>query len=703
MTRLATIRLPLMVFLLLAGGWREAAAVQTELFRYARMEDYQDASFRELILADDGSWRLGPRWEELLADELAFFSEMADDGETLLLAGGGDPGKLILFDKDRRRHRQIHSAPDLLFSCVETLAPGLWAVGSGPGGVVYRVDAEGTVTPWLETGEDFVWDLLLDGDTLWIATGATGKLLRHDLAAGTTEHFATVPDESAFTLALAADGGLLVGSSGEGLLLRYDDEGEALVLADFDAEEVQRILVLPGGDVVVAVARTDGECEENCASVYRIGGAGGMEKQLSSDSAFIGDLLPAAAGGFWVASGDPAELDRLTAPYRGEILGVEPDHYYSDLHDDGEALWILQSKPARLLRVAGVAESGELLSEVVDMRNRSRAGALRLEADLPRGCGFEVEARAGQGADPALGWTDWTACESDGDEPGDDLSFRMDLPAARYFQWRVRFLGKGGRSPRLHRITASYLPLNRSPLLGNLTVLRPVEGPFEDGIDLGGRPFTQVLERGVRVQYQLKSAPAPAADADPALLRGLRQVQWDWLDPDGDRLRARIELQRVGERQWSTLAEDWSQSLFTWDTRGLADGLYRLRVTADDAPDNPGRAARSSVLLSERVRLDSRPPRFELGVERVDERQRLRGSVADEGGGVLRSLGWRIAGGDWRALAAADGLMDRRRVELDVGLDEAFADLPAAGILELRAGDEFGNWSYFRTRIEGER
>ena len=55
--------------LVMAASFQPACAVQTEIYRYARMEDYQDSSFRELILADDGSWRLGPRWEEVLADD----------------------------------------------------------------------------------------------------------------------------------------------------------------------------------------------------------------------------------------------------------------------------------------------------------------------------------------------------------------------------------------------------------------------------------------------------------------------------------------------------------------------------------------------------------------------------------------------------------------------------------------------------------
>ncbi|MCB9513830.1 MAG: hypothetical protein R3C71_02145 [Candidatus Krumholzibacteriia bacterium] len=680
----------------LAASSTPVRAVETQYYRYARMEDYQDASFRELILADDGSWRLGPRFEELLADEVAYFSELGDDGRSLLLAGGGSPGKLILFDKGKQRHAPVLTADDLLFSCVETLGTGDWAVGSGPGGVVFRVK-DGEAKPFVETGEDFVWDLLRQGDTLYIATGSRGTILRHDLKRGTTETFATLPDQSAFCLAMDDQGRLLAGSSGEGLLYRFDRDGNMTQLADFDAEEVQAILPEPGGGVVVAVAQSEADCKENCSAVYRLEAGGVLEKLLGSDSAFIGDLLPAPGGAIWVASGKPGELDRLTGPYHGEVYASEPERYYSDLALDsgGEDLWLLQSKPARLLKISGRAERGTLTSEVLDLNNRSLGGALRLEGDLPRGCGFAVEARCGHNAepgDPGAGWTDWTACPADGD------SYRMALPAARYFQWRVVFEGAGDRSPRLYRVTASFLPLNRSPLLGNLTVLRPTDGPFAESMELGGRPFTQVMERGVRVQYQQKAGPELAMDPDVPSLRGLRELHWDWLDPDGDRLRATLELQREGEDDWQLLARDYENSTYTWDTRGLPDGRYRLRVTADDGLDNDAARAKTSTLVSERVQLDAQPPSCALRVERAKDGLRLRGTVADAGG-LLTRLEYRLDDGPWLRVTGPDGLMDRSRLDLDVDL----GDTAGASRLELRAGDEFGNWGYFRSSLETAR
>ncbi|MBN2172020.1 MAG: hypothetical protein JW819_11945 [Candidatus Krumholzibacteriota bacterium] len=663
-----------------------AGAVETEHYTYARLEDYSAFSFRDLVLQDDGTWHLGPHWEEKLADEAPVFSGMADDGERLLVAASGGPNKLILFEKASGRHRLLRASEDRFFSAVAAVGPGRWVAAAGPGGEIWEVTEAG-VTPLLDTGEAFVWSLLVKGGVLWIGTGGDGWIYRHDLARGVTDRFADLPDQNVLSLAVDAEGRLLAGTSGKGLLYRLPEEGRHVLLADFDAEEIQGILPALDGTLTLAVAR-GGECTENCGAVYRLDAEGRLEKMLSSDSGYLGDLVRAPSG-VWVATGDPAELDLLTDLYRGEVLGADPPVFYSDLHWDGEALWLLQSKPARLLRIAGRAREGTLTSEVLDLTSRAHAGAVRVEGDIPQGCAVTVEARAGQGAEPGPGWTEWAPCRRE------DGAFRMDLPAARYFQWRATLSGRGDATPRLGRFTASFLPLNRSPLLGNLSVLRPAEGPFDEGIDLMGRPVTQVLERGVRVQYQDKNGPLPADETAARHLAGLRQVSWDWVDPDGDQLQARIELRREGEDAWQVLAEGWQASRWTWDTRGLPDGRYRLRVTVDDALVNVPGEIRRMAAVSEPLRLDSSAPAFDLDVDREkDGRLRLRGKVRDAGGGIVARLEHRADGEQWLPLAGADGLMDRPELALDLRLAAS-----TGGVLELRACDEFGNWSYFRREI----
>ncbi|MCP4548289.1 MAG: WD40 repeat domain-containing protein [bacterium] len=690
-TKTAILLLPLLI--LVAVG--SAGAVQTEFIRYMGLEDYQNCTYRGLTMHDNGVWELGLEWREVLADEVAFFTEMAVNGDEILLAGGGTPGKLILFNKKSERHEVLHTEDETLYSCVENLGDGVWAVGAGPGGEVYRIDREGEISTLTQTDQEFIWDLCRQGDKLWIATGSNGKLFRYDLVKGELELFHTLDDLSVFTLATQADGSLLAGTSGDGRLYRFDHEGRVTLLADFDAEEVQRILPLADGTIFVAVARSDDNCRENCSSVYRISPAGLLEKALSSDSAFLGDLVPHPEDGLWVSSGDPAELDHLTGLYQGEILGLEEGAFYSDLEWDGEYLWLMQSKPSRLIRVGDRAKMGTITSEVLDMTSRSRAGVMRLEGDLERG-DIEVEVRAGQSPEPLEGWSEWSRCR----QAKDGHFFDMDAGVARYFQWRVTLKGGRGGGPRVNRLTASFRPLNRTPLVGNLAVLRSVDGPFEGGGELMGPPITQVLENGIRVQYMQPNGPVEASPTSAELLRGLRQLQWDWFDTDGDRLQARIEYRADDEPDgWNLLEEHWPGSIYTWDARGLNDGVYRLRVTVDDGVDNDLEETRSLDVVSGAIRLDSHAPEFDLKVKRTDAGIHITGKVGDNGGGIVDRLEIRsqLSGEDlWRTVQPVAGYLDRPVAEIDLLLEPQ--ELP--GLLELRARDDFGNWGFFRRWLE---
>ena len=678
-----------LTLLLIALGFSEAAAVSSRIFRYARMEDYKDCSFRGLVMTDDGSWRAGDRWSEAHADSFAYFTKMAGDGRSLLIAAGGPPNRLLLFDVKKGRAKEVATADEKVFSSVAALAKGSWAVGTGPDGQIHGMDDEGDMALLFETGETFVWDMLLLGDDLWIATGGSGKVFRYDTRRRSGELVATLPDVSVFCLAAdPVGGGVLAGTSGAGLLYRIEGDGKFELLADFEEEELQRLLVGDDGTIYIGAARSPDECENNCSAVYRLAPDGLLELMLSSDSAFVGDLIAARAGGLLVATGDAGELDRLTDLYRGEVLALEEGAYFSDLYDDGKSLWLLQSKPARLFRIGGPADEGALTSEVIDVGSRGRAGPLRVEGRFPSG-GLRVEARWGRNPEPGPGWGEWRECKERGGV------HEMDLPVARYFQWRVTLRGDG---PRVDRITASFRPLNRSPIIGNLSLLRPTDRPFDDTLDLSGKPVTQLLERGVRVQYQQRLPSEFVGEEASSRFRGLRQVQWDWLDPDLDRLSARIEMRSEKDETWQTLEKEWMQSVYTWDGRGLPDGRYRLRVTITDEPDNRAGGSRSMSALSESVLLDGSAPEIALKLERLaGDRLRVRGTVSDLGGGVISEIERRDAEGKWIPLLPVGDFLGRPVHELDVTVDMPGAD----AIFELRAADEFGNWSYFRRGVRG--
>jgi hypothetical protein len=112
----------------------------------------------------------------------------------------------------------------------------------------------------------------------------------------------------------------------------------------------------------------------------------------------------------------------------------------------------------------------------------------------------------------------------------------------------------------------------------------------------------------------------------------------------------------------------------TWDTTGLPDGLYRVRLTVSDSPSNPVDRARTAVFLAPPQRVDNTAPRVSATARVAGERLIVEGRAEDPQGGRIAEVRVSIDGGPWQALAPNDGLLD--------GSDEAFASvlpLPTPG------------------------
>jgi hypothetical protein len=99
-----------------------------------------------------------------------------------------------------------------------------------------------------------VWDLAWYHDELVAAAGNPGRLLR--LTPKGFEKIADVPDAHARCLAVAGDF-LYIGTSGKGLVMRWDGKGPVGVLADSSFTEIASLAAAPDGTVWAAAVTGD--------------------------------------------------------------------------------------------------------------------------------------------------------------------------------------------------------------------------------------------------------------------------------------------------------------------------------------------------------------------------------------------------------------------------------------------------------------
>jgi hypothetical protein len=257
------------------------------------------------------------------------------------------------------------------------------------------------------------------------------------------------------------------------------------------------------------------------------------------------------------------------------------------------------------------------------------------------------------------------------------------VPDARFLQVRLEAAAgaaaTGPAVPLATRVEARYQAANRAPRVDAVDVL-------PQGVALRAMPPSAVAAgdapvvpppRGVDAQRALGDGGG-APRSKKAWESEALTVTWQAKDPDEDALTFRLEYcaeEAAPCGAWGVLAEELEPAFFSFDARRLADGIYRFRVTASDAPDNVAGAELTGELVSDAVRIDHTAPVVDA-VEATPlpgGRLGLRIAARDPGG---RLAGCEVAAapGAERMLGAADGVIDG-----DVETFEGAVDAPADG------------------------
>jgi hypothetical protein len=308
---------------------------------------------------------------------------------------------------------------------------------------------------------------------------------------------------------------------------------------------------------------------------------------------------------------------------------------------------------------AGYAAFGTYESPVLDATQPARFGNLRLRGNLPEGTSMLVQSRSSNVADPlAAGWSAWST-----PTPAEEF-VRIDRPSGRFLQYRITLQSEGKATPALSQVVVSYRLPNLAPVLKAVVVRTGVAG--EGG---GG--------------------------ANPAI----RTIAWEATDANEDDLHASIHYRPAGGQVWVKLVDKLDEPTFDWDTRGLPDGLYQLRVTVTDAPSNPAADAGTATRLSEPVLIDNTPPTInDVRIERKGERVVVRMRVTDRTGTVAGAEWSEASGRDWNKLRPVDTIADSPEEQFEIELP-----LPAGGpgAIVVRARDGAGNEAHRVIELPG--
>ena len=604
---------------------------------------------------------LAPQLDTAFDTEQAMIWAVTKDSKGNLFLGTGHSGKVFRLGSDLKGTMVFDAEEPDIFALAVDKDNRLY-VGTSPDGKVYRVDASGKSTEFFNPKAKYIWAMSFAPDgSLYVGTGDRGRIYRVK-PDGTGDVFYDTNQTHVMSLAVSPSGELLAGTEPNGLLYKISSSGKAFVIYDSAQTEIHQIALGPDGSVYAAVlggsqgrlvrqaspqqaAPSGAQTATTTITVraadepIQIPGGESQPDQPAQQGASTGTLplaarIPSATqrsqsgstrsaivrvhpdgtvDTLWSSPSENA-FDISPSPNRllfstdekGRIYQLLNDHELSLLTqtDQEQTTRVIPMGNYVLLTTANLgkvyrlgtqpAATGSFESSVRDAGNIAGWGHIRWKADLPAGTSLELFTRSGNSSKPDATWSDWSAAYKNPD--GETIQ----SPPARFAQWKAVFHSAGSQSPSLREVTLAYLPRNRAPEITELKAAPRFDQPAlvtvsavgSGGRTTGSRSFSGVASPG----------------------RAQRGVDISWLasDPDQDDLTYSLYFRGEGETEWKLLQDDLKQNYFQLNPDSLPDGLYRLKVVASDAAQNPASTAKTAERISAPFLVDFTPPEVQV-------------------------------------------------------------------------------------------
>jgi len=675
MTKTITILLTTWLVLCVSG---DASAVGTRQFVIDTLSSFEGGELEGVAVASDGSVRAG--WtlaNAPISDAGSVWSAATLDDGTVLL-GTGVGGRIY-----KIRNGKVSVAAETGAMAVSALAigpKGEVIAGTFPQGQVFRLKPSeldgGAKKPWLELEDtEDIWSLAYDPKTkaVFAATGPDGKLFRIS-AAGKPDVFFDSDEAHLVSVAVAPDGTVYAGSNGKALLYKVSGPGRAEVVRDFDADDVKAIAIAPreSGGGLYAIANkyagslrglraprtstlgasptTPKPAKPGKGQLWRFDARGIAERMIKNDSTHFVSLVVDARGAPYVGSGAEGRVYTVDDSHVVRLVADTDERQVATMAIDGRSAFIATSDPVVFHAIKGSGGADAVwTSKVLDAGLRAHWGKL----DWQGSGTLELQARSGNTNIPDNTWSAWSAPIA---KPA-----KLKSPPARFLQLRARW--SRDASAILREVRVAFVTDNARALITELTA-----GPRKTNTGTSSVP-----ESGAR------------PDSPSTKLK----ISWKVDNPDNDKLRYRLFYRREGDKTWFDMLEpndELTSTDHSWDTAGMPEGHYQIRVEATDELSNPPDRVTKHSLQSQRVVVDNTAPvlsNLSLNAGR------LQGSAADQVGPIARIEFGLVGKKSWWPLFPKDEVFDDATEAFDVDVTALVPSGPQ--LVVVRAYDANGN------------
>jgi len=668
------------------------------------------------------------------------FSLLIDRQGMLLVGTGGDKGRILRLDpaKADQKPQEVFSAEGVQYIWkIVQVADGTLYAATGPNGQVFQINADGSSSTLFDADENNILSLIDDGkDNLVAGTDPNGLVYRINRKSREATVLFDAPEAEISSLAMDARGNIYAGTGQAGDLDEKGDQGEGaaektgrpdggesvtplpspapkdpkppelprnpgehpiprsstsfIFLSDMGGgsaaaddpamptpapgqprrQPMGGIMLPVGGRVATPSGAARPQAVEGNA-IYRIDPEGFVQEVFRENVLVLS--MVEREGNLIVGTGSDGQVFQVN-PAAGEtsvLAKVDPKQVMSLLiAGDGRIILGMANVGGLAAMSSGFAAEGTYTSAVLDARQIARFGKMRLSGSLPPGTSLSVSTRSGNLQEPKdSGWNSWS-------DPLPAAAY-VQIPStpARFLQYRLTLRSQDGTaSPLVDEVDVAHQVPNMAPQVSAIKIMASPENEAP-------RPNLQTgMSQGVGKATQ------------PRTTGRQRIVTWEAADPNDDELVYTLEYRSGPKSPWIVLQDKLKEPQYQWDTRGVSDGRYELRVTASDARANEPGTGRTGTRTSDAVVVDNTPPMLgDLKAEPIAGGVRISAKIVDRTSGVA-SVEYAInSRDDWQAVGASDKIFDSP----EEGVDFEIRNLaPGAYQIALRAVDDHGNESY---------
>ncbi len=664
-------RLSLLALAILLCIAASGEAAKVKVWHQHGQASYDKAKFTRAVVSSEGVLTLA-RQLKLLADPgAANVWALAESKDGVLYAATGDDGKI--FRIEGTACKEVYAGKDSQVLSLAAADDGSVYAGTGPGGKIVRLTPKGEAQVVAEGLDSYIWSLAYDPQAklLYAGTGPKGKIYKIDAKGRATVYYAT-KQEHVLCLAMGPAGALYAGTDKGGLIYRITPDGKGFVVFHAHQTEVRSLLVTDGtlyAGTSAPVSRKsisfnpmkggDGPASPSTPStgensLYRIA-ADGTTREVFRDKTMMLSLASWHGPDLLVGTGMQGQLFDVnpSTRERSEIARLEAATIHAILKRKNGTIVLGTGDPGKVYVLEDkYAESGTVLSEVLDAKMPARWGAMTWKAtDLDPfvakpWTGVSVAVRAGNVAEPDDTWSAWSV------EQHDPATAKALAPVARYLQYRVTLTTKPPEftPPEFRDFTLRYQTVNQAPEIASLDV------PDLDATNL----------------------------ENPKKLK----IRWSASDPNDDELTFSLFVRKDDWKDWVLLEENLEKKDYEWDTTGVPAGMYRVKVVASDRKDNSAEDCLSATRISAAVPVAHVPPTVTLKLAGFDGDRAVLEATASDPLVRLTEASFAVNGKKWASVFPTDGLFDSKTEHFRFQTD---ALRPGTYVVVLRVRDAAGN------------